>query len=473
VLRQRSFFSRELAKVVAQMAIVLPLCLAAPPALATPQSPPKAQVKSAQKMRRLDWNTYVNKVKGAWMGKMIGVTFGAPWEFRYQGVPLGFDIKDWPLSETRMRDYLAQPATKPGEWIPATTPEEAAKYYINSDFVEHSAKTHPSFGCPDNDDIYINLLFLYCLRRYGINVDPVTVAHEWSTKIKRVWHANNAGLENIRKGILPPLSGNPKYNLHADDIDFQIEADVFGMISPGLPRASNEFGDRMGHIMNYGDGVYGGMFIGAMYTQAFFAHDVREVVESGLKAIPAESEYAQLIRDVIRWHDENPDDWLKSWQLLQDKWGDDDHCPDGYHKPFNIDAKLNGGYVVMGLLYGNGDFWKTMNVATRCGQDADCNPSNAAGILGALLGADGIPADYREPLHNIYWNESLADLPAAYEIDVLAEDTALTGLNVILAHGGRAVTSGGKMILEIPSQPPEPPARLEQVRWKGDKPVVE
>jgi hypothetical protein len=425
------------------------------------------------KTRELSWDTYLDKVQGAWMGKMIGVTFGAPWEFRYQGVPMGFDITDWPLSKTRMKYYRDHAATPPDKWIPATTPEEAKKYYLNQGFVQHAEQTHPSFGCPDNDDLYINMLFLYCLRRYGIDVDPVTVAHEWSAKIKRVWHANDAGLSNIRKGILPPMSGNPKYNRHADDIDFQIEADVFGMIAPGLPQVSDQYGDRMGHIMNYGDGVYGGMFIAAMYTQAFFAKNVREVVEQGLKAIPADSLYAQLIRDVLRWHDENPHDWEKTWTLLQDKWGNTDHCPEGYEKPFNIDAKLNGGYVAIGLLYGDGDWYKTMNYATRCGQDNDCNPANAAGILGALLGAHAIPAEYREPLHNTYWNESLAHLPAAYEIDVLAEDTCLVGMKVLLASGGRVTTRGAKLMLEIPYQEPKPPAKLEQVKWSGDKPVVD
>jgi hypothetical protein len=38
--------------------------------------------------------------------------------------------------------------------------------------------------------------------------------------------------------------------------------------------------------MNYGDAVYGGMFISATYTQAFFAKNIREVVENGLKTIP-------------------------------------------------------------------------------------------------------------------------------------------------------------------------------------------
>ena len=433
-----------------------------------------SHAQNAAPMRELTWGTYLDKVQGAWMGKMIGVTFGQPWEFQYQNTPIGFDITDWPLSPTRMKDYRARAVNKPGQqnWEPITRESDNQKIVIIHDFIANSEKEHPSFGAPDNDDIYINLLFLYCLRRYGIDVDPVTVAHEWDDKIRQVWHANDAGLKNIRKGILPPDSGNPRYNLHADDIDFQIESDVFGMISPGMPQVSNRYGERMGHIMNYGDGVYGGMFISAMYTQAFFAKNIREVVENGLKAIPARSLYAQLIRDVIRWHDENPNDWLKTWHLVQAKWGEVDHCPDGYKQPFNIDAKLNGGYVVMGLLYGKGDWYKTMNYATRGGQDADCNPSNAAGILGTLIGAHAIPAEYREPLHNTYWNKTLAGLPDSYEIDVLAEDTAQVGLKVLLANGGEITTRNGKMVLRIPRQEPVPPATLEQIEWIDDKPVL-
>lgn len=421
-------------------------------------------------LRELDWDTYLDKVQGAWLGKMIGVTFGAPWEFQYQGTPIGFDITDWPLSDTRMKVYRQRATNKPGDWTPITSEADNQQVHIVHNFVLDSEREHPSFGIPDNDDIYINLLFLYCLRRHGIAVDAVTVAREWDKRIRQVWHANEAGLANIRKGIMPPDSGNPRYNLHADDIDFQIEADIFGMIAPGMPQVSNRYCDRMGHIMNYGDGVYGGMFIAAMYTQAFFARNAREVVENGLKAIPSKSLYAQTISDVIQWHDQNPNDWLKTWHLVQAKWGEVDHCPDGYKKPFNIDAKLNGAYVVMGLLYGDGDWYKTMNYATRCGQDADCNPANAAGILGTLIGAHAIPAQYAGPVHNTYWNKTLAGLPDSYEVDVLSENTAQVGLKILLANGGEIVTRSGKVVLRIPIQDVVA-ANLEQVKWEGDKPV--
>src|SRR5215813_5212391 len=186
----------------------------------------RATEPEAARMRELDWDTYLDKVQGAWMGKMIGVTFGQPWEFNYQGAPIGFDINDWPLSPTRMKDYRISTENKSDYENPVTREVDSKKVHINKEFIEASEKEHPSFGVPDNDDIYINVLFLYCLRHYGIDVDPVTVAREWDKKIRQVWHANEAGLANIRKGILPPDSGNPRNNLHADDIDFQIESDI-------------------------------------------------------------------------------------------------------------------------------------------------------------------------------------------------------------------------------------------------------
>jgi hypothetical protein len=185
-----------------------------------------AQSSAPARFRELDGDTYVDKVQGAWMGKMIGVTFDQPWEFEYLGTPIGFDITDWTFSPTRMKADRARFTNKTDCDEPITNEADNQQVHKNRQFVEASEKEDPSFGSPDNDDIYINLLFLYCLRRYGIDIEPVTVAHEWDAKIPQVWHANDAGLANIRKGILPPQSGSPRYNLHADDIDFQIESGI-------------------------------------------------------------------------------------------------------------------------------------------------------------------------------------------------------------------------------------------------------
>ena len=86
---------------------------------------------------------------------------------------------------------------------------------------------------------------------------------------------------NLNRGIPAPMSGHPRYNIHANDIDFQIEADFIGIMCPGLPRVSNQYCDRVGRVMNYGDGLYGGMFVCGMYAAAYFESDPRKVVEAG------------------------------------------------------------------------------------------------------------------------------------------------------------------------------------------------
>ena len=98
---------------------------------------------------------------------------------------------------------------------------------------------------------------------------------------------------------------------------------------------------------------------------------------------------------MIAWHKKYPDDWKQTWLEVQKKWANDIGCPEGVFVPFNIDAKVNAAYVVIGLLYGQKDFTKTLEITTRCGQDADCNPSTAGGILGTILGYDKIPAYWK------------------------------------------------------------------------------
>jgi hypothetical protein len=187
-------------------------------------------------------------------------------------------------------------------------------------------------------------------------------------------------------------------NPHADDIDFQIEADFAGMMAPGMINTASEFCDRIGHIMNYGDGWYGGVFISAMYTQAYISDDIDYVITESLKSIPEQSLFYQTIADVISWHKQYPDDWKLTWFEVEKKHSSDKGCPEGVFNSFNIDARLNAAYVVIGLLYGEKDFYKTMDISTRCGQDSDCNPATAAGILGVMMGYDNIPSFWKPAL---------------------------------------------------------------------------
>jgi hypothetical protein len=187
---------------------------------------------------------------------------------------------------------------------------------------------------------------------------------------------------------------------------------------------------------------------------AFVHNDINKIVNEALKTIPAQSNYYKCISDVIRWHKQYPNDWRKTWLEVQNKWSDDIGCPDGVFAPFNIDATVNSAYVVIGLLYGQGDFGKTVEIATRCGQDADCNPSSAAGILGTMLGYDKIPA---------YWKLGLKE---AEDINFKYTTTSLNkvyaigyrhALKNIEIHGGKVGTN----LIQIPLEAPKA-VRFEQ-----------
>jgi hypothetical protein len=277
----------------------------------------------------------------------------------------------------------------------------------------------------------------------------------------QLWHANAGARRLLNHGIKAPLSGHPKYNLHADDIDFQIESDFIGLMTPGLPREANKYADRVGRVMNWGDGLYGGMFFAGMYSAAFFESDARKVVELGLRSIPAESGYGRIIRDVLDWSAQHPEDWTKSWQLIQDKWDKNDACPDGAQHAFNIDAKLNGAYVALGILYGKGDFTKTLEVSTRAGQDSDCNPSSAAGIVGVMLGYDRIPE---------VWKAGIAPIAekkfsyTRYSFNGIVASTLARAEKVVRGAGGKVTADG----IEVPAQEPQAP-KLEQ--WEPGVPI--
>ena len=119
---------------------------------------------------------------------------------------------------------------------------------------------------------------------------------------------------------------------------------------------------------------------------------------------------------------------------------------------FNIDAKINGAYIVMGLLYGEGDPEKTIVVSTRCGQDSDCNPSNAAGVLFTAIGASKLPAKYTSALDaTTKFNSTDYAFP-----DVLAVCDALAEQAVAKAGGRVEKSADGSETFVIPVETPRP-----------------
>ena len=373
----------------------------------------------------LSKSTLQNKIKGGWAGQVIGCTFGGPTEFRFNG--------------TLMNDY------QPIPWYDG---------YIRKTMIDNPGLY---------DDLYMDLTFVDVFERKGLDAPVAEHATAYANAGYMLWHANQAGRYNILNGMKAPESGHWLNNPHADDIDFQIEADFSGLMAPGMPNTAVQIGDPIGHIMNYGDGWYGGAYVGALYSLAFVSNDVSYIVKEALKTIPAQSTFYQCIADVINWHAQFPNDWKRTWFEIQRKWADEVGCPEGVFYPLNIDAKINSAYIVLGLLYGRGDFSRTMEISTRAGQDSDCNPASAGGVLGTMLGYDQIPQ---------YWKQGLSeaeDIDFKYTTMSLNDVYALSmkhALQVVARNGGHVTGDQVTIAVQTPQA-----VRLEQA-FPGHHPVL-
>ncbi len=193
------------------------------------------------------------------------------------------------------------------------------------------------------------------------------------------------------------------------------------------------------------------VYLAGMYSYAFIENDIPSIVNKALAMIPQESTFYRCIADVVRWYQQYPKDWKENWQLIEDKWGRDLGCPDGAHRDFNIDAKINAAYVVLGLLYGEGDLSNTMEISTRAGQDSDCNPATAGAIVGTIIGYDKIPE---------YWGKGLASIE---DMDFQHTTTSLNdvyeisyrhALELITKNGGEVTESEVKIKLQEPKIAP-------------------
>ena len=357
----------------------------------------------------------MDKIRGGWFAQTIGCTYGGPTEFKFKG---GLMQDEQPII-----------------WYDE---------YIYDTFIEDPGLF---------DDVYMDLTFLEVMCDLGIDAPVEEYARRFAHADYKLWHANQAARYNILNGIGAPQSGYWMNNPHADDIDFQIEADFIGMLCPGRPNRAAALADGIGHIMNYGDGWYGGVFISALYAYAYVCDDIPTIVREASKVIPEGTKFRSCMDDVLRFWKKYPKDWKRCWFEIDKLYAYEKGCPEGVWNGFSIDAVINSAYVVMGLLYGEGDFEKTMDISTRCGHDSDCNPASSAGVLGVIYGYDAIPEKYRKGA------DMIADYPFPYTTLSLNE-VCRRNLELMDLQDG---------VLTFTVEAPEP-VRFEQ-SFEGIKPV--
>jgi len=355
---------------------------------------------------------YRERVYAAWLGQIVGNIYGLSYEFAFideagpDDFPYGFGAS---LERVREVD-----------------------------------------GAFSDDDTDIEYMYLLQMERHGIEPSYAQLTEAWKHHVRdRVWVANRSALTLMHAGYSPPITGSRDYNPNWFQIDPQLVNEIWALTAPGMPDYATGKSAWAARITNDGFGIEPTVHYAAMYAAAFFERDIHRLVDIGTAALPAGSRFARTVEDMKALHRAHPDDWRAARAAMAERYyGTFDYNAQAWPV---VDANLNGACAILALLYGEGDFQRTLDLASGMGFDADNQAATLSGLLGIVLGADGIPAEllyplgrerWREPFNDRYVNVSRHDLPDASLRDI-AVRLAQQGERVILANGGRIVHEDG------------------------------
>lgn len=288
---------------------------------------------------KLNYETYKDKVYACWIGKNIGGTMGTPYE-----------------GERKMHD-ISGFATAANVVLP-------------------------------NDDLDLQLIWLMALEQQGAKAITSSLLGEyWLSFISPHWNEYGIGKGNMRAGLVPPLSGDYD-NSWRNSNGAWIRTEIWASVAPGIPDVAAKYAVEDATVDHgAGEGTFAAAFVAAMQSAAFVIGDLRRCIEIGLAAIPSESRMAKSVKLAMEQYDAG-----KTWQEARNAvFESNADLGDGW-----FEAPSNVTYAVIGLLWGEGDFKKSMITAINCGDDTDCTGATVGSTLGIIYGTAGIPSDWRE-----------------------------------------------------------------------------
>ncbi len=245
-------------------------------------------------------------------------------------------------------------------------------------------------GMVRDDDIDYTILGLHILESKGFGFTTHDVAEEWLNHMPYglVYTAERAAYRNLVNGLQAPETAT-YLNPYREWIGAQIRADIWGYVTPGRPEMGAELAYRDARLSHVKNGIYGEMFVAAALSVALVSEDIELPIRIALSTIPSRSRLAECVRDALAWK-ARYHRWEEAWEEAMMKYG-------SYHPVHTIN---NLAFVLIGLLYGEKDFEKTITRSVMCGFDTDCNGATSGSIVGALLGAKRLPSKWIEPLND-------------------------------------------------------------------------
>ena len=347
-----------------------------------------------------------DKLYGGWVGMLIGGLEGLPYEWKF------YD--------------------EPRESLP------------DFNFLPNGART--------DDDNDFELTHLYFMDREGILKLPYErIAQIWKTNMRTgIWAANKrARVLMDSLGMIPPATGSYENNpIGHFNLSAQFCTEAYGMISPGMPKTAADIGIYYAHISVCCEPIQAAQYWTSLISiNMVESLSTEDLLRKALQSVDQNSVMHELVEDAIQAYHNNPNDWKAARQLIYNKWLKE--------KKWNANSTpTNGGMVILSLLYGNGDFYKTLQYAMAFGIDADCNAATAGVIVGTKVGFTGISKLPGFAMPDHFVNKTRPQLPAEMKISEQAELLMRVCEKVILENGGKKIKIKGKDGYQIKLQNP-------------------
>ena len=308
---------------------------------------------------------YVEKVYAGWLGKVIGVRHGSNiegWDYERIKEVYGeisgyiYDFKNFAADDDTNGPYFFIRALEDETHTRDLTPQHVGRTWLNYAAYERGFYWWGGYGTSSEHTAYLNL----------------------------------------RAGIEAPQSGSVAQNgaRVARQIGGQIFIDTWGLVIPCDYKLAAEYAEKAASVSHDSDGKYGGMFVAACVSAAFCNDKIEDILECGFEVIPKDCEYTTMGRDVWDFYNRHQDDWHQCFAFVKEKYGYQ-HYPGACH------IIPNSAVMILAMLYGQGDYSKTINICNMCGWDTDCNVGNVATILGVLVGLDGIDDSWKKPINDL------------------------------------------------------------------------
>lgn len=279
-----------------------------------------------------------DKIHACWLGKNIGGTMGAPYEHCREVL----DIQGY--------------SSPKGEPLP-------------------------------NDDLDLQLVWLSAMEHVGPHALTANVLSDyWVSYISPHWNEYGIAKSNLKIGLLPPLSGEFRNEDWKHSNGAWIRSEIWACLAPGFPNIAVKYAYMDAGIDHgIGEGTYGEIFTAALESMAFVETDFRSIIEKGLTYIPEDCRVARAVKLVLSEYDKKT-----SWREVREMIVADSADLGWFQAPANI------AFTILGLVYGEGDFKKSLIYAINCGDDTDCTGATCGAILGILGGTAGISEDWAE-----------------------------------------------------------------------------